>query len=163
MAASVGTVSTVAGSAEKGFEDGRGINAKFNSPLGLAFSKDGGILIADYMNHCIRKVVLAGSAPAHVETFAGIPGQYGHRDGDASQALFHFPSSIAVASDGTVYVADPGNKRTRKVSTSLGISTSCRSTQRPVNCLMSRDLLLLQPYDVLSKRVQTVTSLSVAP
>ena len=106
MAESAYVVSTVAGCSEAGFIDGRGINTKFNTPLGLAFSKDGGILVADECNHCIRKVIVTGRSPAYVETFAGVPGQSGHRDGKAAKALFNNPHSVSVSDDGTVYVAD---------------------------------------------------------
>ena len=109
-------VSTVAGCSEKGFIDGRGIDTKFNLPLGLAFSKDGGILVADCFNHCIRKVTGTGRSPAYVVTFAGVRGQGDYRDDEMGKALFEYPWSIAVSEDGTVYVADHGNNRIRSVS-----------------------------------------------
>ena len=88
----------------------------FNYPFGLAFSKDGGILIADHCNHCIRKVTVTGRSPAHVETFAGVPGQSGYKDGHAAKALFNNPCSVSVSDCGTVYVTDYGNNRIRSVS-----------------------------------------------
>ena len=109
-------VSTVAGCSGPGFTDGRGINTKFNCPRGLAFSKNGGILVADTANHCIRRVTLAGRSPAHVETFAGVHGLPGYRDGEAANALFNSPRSVSVSDGGTIYVADTGNYRIRTVS-----------------------------------------------
>jgi len=38
-----------------------------------------------------------------------------YRDGSASQALFNGPRGLAVAEDGTVFVADSGNNRIRKI------------------------------------------------
>ena len=116
MTESAYVVSTVAGCSEAGFIDGRGVNTKFKYPIGLAFSKDSGILIADYSNHCIRKVIVTGRSPAYVETFAGVPGQSGHRDEKAAKALFSSPYSVSVSDSGTVYVADFGNHRIRSVS-----------------------------------------------
>jgi DNA-binding beta-propeller fold protein YncE len=51
-----------------------------------------------------------------VETVLGIPGTPGWKDGGKKDALFQNPSGIAVKSDGTVYVADYGNCRVRKLS-----------------------------------------------
>ena len=116
MAESAFVVSTVAGCWEGGCTDGRGISTKFNSPHGLAFTRDGGILVADTSNHCIRKVTITGRSPAQVETFAGVPGQPGYRDGEGANALFCKPSSVSVSDDGTVYVADTENYRLRTVS-----------------------------------------------
>ena len=116
MTESAFVVSTVAGCSEPGFADGIGINTKFNCPRGLAFSKTGGILVADRANHCIRKVTITGYSPAHVETFAGVHGQLGYRDGEAAKALFNGPRSLSVSDDGTVYVTDTDNHRIRTVS-----------------------------------------------
>ena len=116
MVESAFEVSTVAGCLESGFIDGRGINTRFNRPLGLALTYDGEILIADTNNHCIRKVTITGHCPAHVETFAGVPGNAGYKDGEASEALFNAPWSLCARDDGTVYVADTRNYRIRTVS-----------------------------------------------
>ena len=139
MAESDFVVSTVAGCLEQGFLDGRGINTKFNTPLGLAFSKDGGILIADRSNHCIRKVCVSGGSPARVETFAGVPGLSGYRDGEAANALFESPYSVSVSDDGTVYVADSGNYRLRTVR----YTHVTKHSNKPVSMHTKRNLVLL--------------------
>ena len=52
-----------------------------------------------------------------VSVFAGQTGNAGYADGAAtSQALFNGPSSVAVDSQGDVYVADFGNSVVRKIS-----------------------------------------------
>lgn len=115
LSSSVTEVYTVAGSTKYGFKDGRGGGASFNEPMGLDFSKDGGIIVADYGNHCLRKLTFADSGPVYVSTFAGKPGSYGFQDGDNGTALFSNPIALATAPDGTIYVADQSNRRIRAV------------------------------------------------
>ncbi len=51
-------VGVAGGSFGHGYQDGDGKTAKFNGMHGLAINKKGEILIADNVNHCIRKVTL---------------------------------------------------------------------------------------------------------
>jgi sugar lactone lactonase YvrE len=50
-----------------------------------------------------------------VTTIAG-DGTDGHADGPALSAKFHTPADVAVAGDGTIYVADYNDNRIRKIS-----------------------------------------------
>lgn len=97
------------------------MNAKCKTPRGLDFTKDDGIVIADRDNHCIRKVTLhrRDRSSVHIQTIAGVAGLNGYRDGDADQALFSNPFSVAVGSDSLVYVADTGNRRIRTVCVAM--------------------------------------------
>jgi len=52
-----GEVTTIAGSAEAGFEDGVGAMAKFKGPAGIALDADGNLYVADSENNSIRKIV----------------------------------------------------------------------------------------------------------
>jgi len=95
-----------------GHRDGPLEQAQFRS-LGQIFSdQDGFIYIADRDNHCIRRI----TPENQVETVLGIPGTSGWRDGTRDEALFRRPMGIAIAPDGSVYVADTGNSRLRKLS-----------------------------------------------
>ena len=98
--------------------DGRGTAARL-SPVALAVAPDGAVYFTE--NNTVRRV----SAQGEVTTVAGKPGNddEGHRDGSARQALFHHPTGLAVAPDGTVYVADTGNHLIRKISPAGGVST----------------------------------------
>jgi DNA-binding beta-propeller fold protein YncE len=59
-----------------------------------------------------------------VTTLAGAPGERGHRDSaDARLARFDDPQGLAVAADGTIYVADRGNHVIRKLPPEGGAST----------------------------------------
>ena len=117
-------VSTIAGSGviRGRFQDGRGSEAFFDEPQGLAFLGKTSILVADSGNHCIGKVVLDGDEGAEVTTFAGVPGQSGFRNGPLEQALFAQPMGVAVDLEGVVYVADRDNHRIRKVNSNSRVS-----------------------------------------
>lgn len=53
-----GTVSTFVGNGVRGFKDGLGKEAQFFSPSGLAIAPRGELILADFFNHRIRRVVL---------------------------------------------------------------------------------------------------------
>jgi sugar lactone lactonase YvrE len=104
-----GTVDTLAGAAP-GYEDGPSWKVRFRGPNALAFAPDGGLVIADSRNHRIRRLAPDG----HVTTLAGsgeTSGPGGKADGPAASAQFRYPSGVAAAKDGTVYIADTGNHR----------------------------------------------------
>jgi hypothetical protein len=74
-------VSMVAGVA-RGHADGEGSAAKFNQPYGVCACADGSVWVADYGNHCIRRIAADGT----VSTVAGVAASRGHayvdKDGD---------------------------------------------------------------------------------
>ncbi len=87
------------------------------SPTGLCY-KDGYLYVAETGRCRILKVwgifteVIAG-----VSEEAEDEGEYygGYRDGSVKTALFDHPQGVAVADDGTVYVADTGNAAIRAI------------------------------------------------
>ena len=100
--------------AAAGHRDGAVEQAQFNDTRMIISDQDGNIYMADCNNHCIRRLTTENM----VETVLGIPGTPGWKDGGKEEALFNMPIGIAVKSDGTVYVADWGNCRLRKLAIS---------------------------------------------
>lgn len=105
-----GGVRTLAGSGDLkmgdvqvdgGYRDGSAGTAQFNEPSGIAVADDGGIYIADQMNHCIR-LLRSGT----VSTFAGSPSRAGNVNGSLGSAQFMFPRALAFDGDGNLFVAD---------------------------------------------------------
>eukprot|EP00035_Acanthoeca_spectabilis_P028282 m.469900 g.469900 ORF g.469900 m.469900 type:complete len:290 (-) comp29217_c0_seq1:435-1304(-) len=109
------TVTTVAGG-QHGYRDGPATDARFSRPEDVAVDGAGVIWVADTFNHVIRRIDPDGM----VSTVAGVPEKNGFRDGDATQALFSWPSGIAIEGDGCLLVADKGNQRIRRVE-GLGV------------------------------------------
>lgn len=95
-----------------GHRDGKLEIAQFRNPEQIFCDADGNMYVADSGNHCIRRINSEGM----VETVLGMPGTAGWRDGGREDALFNQPTGIGIASDGSVYVADFGNNRIRKLS-----------------------------------------------
>ncbi len=114
-----GVVTTLAGSGASGFADGTGTAAQFNGPSGLAIDGSGNIVVADYNNHRIRIVTVAGV----VSTLAG-DGNADVSNGAMATARFNKPADVAVDASGNLYVADNSNHMIRKID----ISTSMVST-----------------------------------
>ena len=106
----VGGVTTVAGS-DRGHVDGLLTQARFSVPSGIAIGPDGKLYTADQESNVIRVIDVEGD---NVITI-GEPGLGGYVDGPADFAKFNNPTGVAVDSAGTLYVADGGNHRIRRV------------------------------------------------
>ncbi|MCO4760285.1 MAG: SMP-30/gluconolactonase/LRE family protein, partial [Myxococcales bacterium] len=116
-----GKVSTIAG-ATAGFADGKGVNARFYNPFGVAVTKAGVAYVADYSNNRIRKVAPDGT----VTTLAGAGS--GYNDGAGVSAKFAGPIGVALDSRGSLYVTDYRNHRLRRVTPEGQVSTVAGST-----------------------------------
>lgn len=104
-----GEVATIAGIENKrGFADGETSEALFNAPIGLTVSKDGKIYVADTYNDRIRLI-----ENGKVSTLAG--NSRGFSDGNGANAKFDTPCGLAILPDGSLLVADTGNRRLRQV------------------------------------------------
>jgi hypothetical protein len=102
------TVTTFAGTCTVyGLQDGVGTAARFSYPMGMSFSPQWGLLVADEQNHVVRAIDPATGAV----TTLGNPGGDADTDGiPASQAVFVYPTAVAAADDGRIFVisSSPG-------------------------------------------------------
>jgi sugar lactone lactonase YvrE len=113
-----GELTVIAGTGKPGYRDGKGTQAAFEYPYGIAFGTDGTLFVADSGNHRIRTISPAGD----VKTLAG-NGTPGFRDGSANSAMFNSPVGIAVDSEGTIFVSDRANHRVRRLTAKGTVST----------------------------------------
>jgi sugar lactone lactonase YvrE len=104
-----------------GFTDG------FDTPSGIAFAKNGDLIVADTGSNTIKAI----SSSSDVRVIAGVEGKSGFADGPANAAVFNGPIGIAVGENDRIYVADTYNDRIRviengQVSTLAGASRGFR-------------------------------------
>ncbi|MCO4764458.1 MAG: hypothetical protein KC502_23305, partial [Myxococcales bacterium] len=111
-------VSTLAGGGVGGHQDAQGGFALFNAPGQLVVESIGSLLIADAANHRIRRVSAAGA----VSTIAG-NGKPGHKDGYGALVQLHTPSGVTVDLKGNIVVADTGNHRIRRITSTGTVLT----------------------------------------
>ena len=113
-------VTNLAGNITPAFRDGTGSGADFSSPEGIVVDSTAtNLYIADTGNHRIRKIVIATGV---VTTVAGT-GVAGFADGAGNAARFSSPKNLDITADGTIYVADFGNKKIRIISPTGVVST----------------------------------------
>jgi len=106
-----GTVTTFAGGATYGNANGVGTAATFHDPIGLVFDAQGNLYVGDTQNSAIRKIAPDGT----VTTLGGSPANRGKVDGSLAVASFNLPYGVAIAADGSLYVADSDNLVIRKI------------------------------------------------
>jgi len=115
-----------------GYTDGPAAKATFAGARDLAMDKDGAIYVVDEINQVLRKLQKQSGA-WQVTTVAGVPGERGHRDGPARQALFDTPfDSVAVSDDGTVYLMDANWLRKFDGSTVTTLNAGTGSANGPL-------------------------------
>ena len=113
--AETGVITTVAGLGRPRFsgDGGLAVEAGLSEPAALALSDEGVLFIADQSNNRVRAVNLATGM---IRTVAGT-GQAGY-NGDgvaATETGLAGPSGLALAPDGTLFIADSFNGRIRAV------------------------------------------------
>jgi YD repeat-containing protein len=118
-----GIITTVAGNGVAGSsgDGGPATQASLRNPQAVAVTPDGGLYIADTDNHRIRRVDPAG----FISTVAGkvstgfVTGGFRGDSGPAPQSVLSNPKGVAVAPDGSLYIADSGNSRVRRITSSM--------------------------------------------
>jgi uncharacterized protein (TIGR03437 family) len=117
-----GRVTTVAGIGSAGFATSGAIaiRAPLNTPAALAAGPNGELYIADAGNHSVVAVSPSGILTRVAGT--GTAGNSGD-GGPALRAQLRFPTGLAVARDGTLFIADTYNHRIRRVAPGGTIDT----------------------------------------
>ena len=117
------TITTFAGTGAQGYSGDTGAPsaATLNNPAGVFADTTGALYIADTGNHVIRRINAAGDT---ITTIAGTgTAGFSGDDSTATNAQLNAPAAVFVDSTGLIYVADTGNHRIRRISTTGGIST----------------------------------------
>jgi uncharacterized protein (TIGR03437 family) len=112
-------IETVAGNGSIG-DGGVATAAQIANIQGVAADLAGNLYLSDTANHRVRKV----SAGGVISTLAGTGSAgFSGDNGPARDAQINLPYGLAVDSAGSVYVADLGNNRVRRISPDGTITT----------------------------------------
>ncbi len=122
-------ITTIAGTGEDGYsgDGGPATAARLSYPEGIDVGPDGSLYIADTSNNRVRRVGPDGIITTVAGT--GVAGFSGD-GGPATAAQLGVPYDVAVAPDGSIYIADKGNYRIRRVAPD-GIITTVMGTGVP--------------------------------
>lgn len=92
------------------------IASGLSQPSGLAFAKDGSIYLVEAGSHRISKITLSPYSSTIIAGGGTDGSTRGSTDGIGKNALFNDPHGIAIATDGSIYIADYGNSKIRKIN-----------------------------------------------
>ena len=113
----LGRITTVAGNGTFGYsgDNGSALNAAISYPAGIAVDDNGNLYIADRFNYRIRKVTPQGLITTVAGNGTFNPLGASGDGGQATQAQVGVPTDVVVAPDGSLYIAEYGSHRIRKV------------------------------------------------
>ncbi|MFF7967336.1 thioredoxin-like domain-containing protein [Streptomyces sp. NPDC007903] len=130
------TVQVAAGTTNEGLVDGPGAEAWFAQPSGLA-ATDERLWLADSETSALRWVDLDGAV--HTAVGTGLF-DFGHRDGEAGQALLQHPLGVTALPDGSVAVADTYNHALRRYDPATGeVTTLATDLREPSDAVLVGD------------------------
>ncbi|MEV7199904.1 thioredoxin-like domain-containing protein [Streptomyces griseoluteus] len=131
-----GTVQVAAGTTNEGLVDGPGAEAWFAQPSGLAAAGDR-LWLADSETSALRWVDPDGAV--HTAVGTGLF-DFGHRDGEAGQALLQHPLGVTALPDGSVAVADTYNHALRRYDPATGeVTTLATDLREPSDAMLAGD------------------------
>ncbi|MBM3269965.1 MAG: hypothetical protein FJZ01_20210 [Candidatus Sericytochromatia bacterium] len=116
---------TYAGTGNQGGagDNGRALQATFDTPKGLAMDADGNVYVSEEGGHRVRKIDKNGI----ITTVAGTgTAGYSGNGLEGAKSKLNWPRTVAVGPDGNLYIADVFNMRIRalalKTGTSFGVA-----------------------------------------
>ncbi|MFJ3974475.1 NHL domain-containing thioredoxin family protein [Streptomyces sp. NPDC090021] len=140
-----GTVEVAAGTTNEGLHDGPAAEAWFAQPSGLAAAGDR-LWIADSETSALRYVHPTDSGYAVSSAVGTGLFDFGHRDGDAGQALLQHPLGVTALPDGSVAVCDTYNHALRRYDPATGqVSTLATDLREPSDAvLVGEDIVVVE-------------------
>ncbi|MFD4136982.1 NHL domain-containing thioredoxin family protein [Streptomyces goshikiensis] len=135
------TVAVAAGTTNEGLVDGPAAEAWFAQPSGLAAAGDR-LWVADSETSSLRYLEAAPDGDGHLVTTAVGTGlfDFGHRDGDAGQALLQHPLGVTALPDGSVAVCDTYNHALRRFDPATGqVTTLATDLREPSDAVLAGD------------------------
>jgi len=122
------TITTVAGTGEKGFagDGGPAAKAKLDQPFDVAFDRAGNLYFSDTFNHRIRRV---DATTGVITTVAGNGKKgFGGDGGKATDAMLNEPYGVELDADGNLYIVDRLNFCVRRVDAKSGAIATVAGT-----------------------------------
>ncbi|MFF4318426.1 NHL domain-containing thioredoxin family protein [Streptomyces sp. NPDC001568] len=148
-----GSVAVAAGTTNEGLVDGPAAEAWFAQPSGLAAAGDR-LWIADSETSALRYVQAPTDGPTDgpADGYAIVTAvgsglfDFGHRDGDAAQALLQHPLGVTALPDGSVAVCDTYNHALRRYDPATGqVSTLATDLREPSDAvLVGEDIVVVE-------------------
>lgn len=127
----IGTITTVAGTGNKGFGTGRATQAELNEPYGIELDADFNLFIVDRLNYRVCRV---DGNSGELKTLAGTgKSGYSGDGGPADRALLAEPNGICLDGKGTLYIADVKGQRVRAVDLKTGLIRTAVGTGKKAN------------------------------
>uniref|UniRef100_A0A6C0DJX4 Uncharacterized protein n=1 Tax=viral metagenome TaxID=1070528 RepID=A0A6C0DJX4_9ZZZZ len=130
-----GKVSTVAGSGQQSYKEGRREQASFNYPTGICVDLHNVLYVADTGNNCIRRITNEGNVipvvGSPVQKSGAIDG-YGAIDPKRAlvpiekRATFNMPAALCVNQYRGLFIADTLNNRIRYVAPTFSTPTAIK-------------------------------------
>jgi sugar lactone lactonase YvrE len=104
-------------------DGGSAVTATFGNLGSLVVDGTGAVIVSDSGNACVRKFTIGGT----ISTIAGTPGSSGFTGdgvgGGALSAKFNAPTGVALDGAGSIYIADSGNRRVRRLTADATVTT----------------------------------------
>jgi DNA-binding beta-propeller fold protein YncE len=126
--ARTGTITTIAGTGERGFsgDGGAATRALLNQPYGVVVDRDGNIYFADRLNGRVRRVDASGT----ISTLAGDgSGKFSADGGPAAEAGLAEPNGLALdEAEKKLFITDVADHRVRVVDLATGLISTFAGT-----------------------------------